>query len=236
MAKNYYIILGIDPDASQQEIKSAYRKLAKELHPDQSGKDSAPFIDVQEAYAILSDPERRQHYDADRRRRRTHEVPVEVSSRPRRKRSPIEPVSPHERPGVEEVFLTRSFETYSPSFDEIFDRLWRNFTGATRPKSERLESLSVEVILNPDEARHGGEVRINVPVHATCPTCRGRGGVGLLECLRCAGKGSIDGEVPVPVRYPAGLTGNHTVRIPLNRFGIHNYYLTVHFRVSQENA
>ena len=63
MAKDYYAILGVDPDATPAQIKAAYRKKAKEFHPDYYGQDSEPFKAVQEAYSTLIDPERRKAYD-----------------------------------------------------------------------------------------------------------------------------------------------------------------------------
>ncbi len=63
MPKNYYIVLGVPPGATQTDIKAAYRRLAKELHPDHYGKNQAPFQVLQEAYAVLGDPERRRAYD-----------------------------------------------------------------------------------------------------------------------------------------------------------------------------
>lgn len=63
--RNYYEILGVRRDATQEEIKNAYRKLAKKYHPDSSGsqEDKQKFQEVQEAYAVLSDPEKRKTYD-----------------------------------------------------------------------------------------------------------------------------------------------------------------------------
>lgn len=61
--KNYYEILGVSKDASLQEIKKAYRTLAKEHHPD-AGGDEAKFKAIQEAYEVLSDSEKRRRYDA----------------------------------------------------------------------------------------------------------------------------------------------------------------------------
>jgi curved DNA-binding protein CbpA len=63
MSKNYYIILGVPSGAAQADIKAAYRRLAKELHPDHYGKNQIPFQALQEAYAVLSDPESRRLYD-----------------------------------------------------------------------------------------------------------------------------------------------------------------------------
>ena len=63
MPKNYYIILGISTDSSQQEIKAAYRRLAKTFHPDIYREQHSPFPAIQEAYDVLSDPRRRLDYD-----------------------------------------------------------------------------------------------------------------------------------------------------------------------------
>src|SRR5512134_3067787 len=75
MQKNYYLILGITSDASLDEVKAAFRRRAMELHPDTSGLESGPFLEVQEAYGVLSDPERRRRYDS-----RT--VPIVARRRP----------------------------------------------------------------------------------------------------------------------------------------------------------
>jgi molecular chaperone DnaJ len=56
MKTNYYLILDVRTDASAEEIKSAFRRLAMELHPDRSGLESEPFRRVQQAYNVLSDP------------------------------------------------------------------------------------------------------------------------------------------------------------------------------------
>jgi len=61
---NYYEILGVPKDAVQSEIKSRYRQLAKELHPDKSKKnDSDKMVEINKAYEVLSDKDRREHYD-----------------------------------------------------------------------------------------------------------------------------------------------------------------------------
>ena len=234
MEKDYYLILRLTPQATVDEIRSAYHRRALEVHPDVSGAGSAPFLEVQEAYAVLSDPTRRAVYD-----RKADEIPIRRSqaARPagdvivRRRAEPL--ISGQPAAGVEEIPLFRSFETYSPSLEEIFERLWSNFTLLTRPKAERMEGLSMEVPLSPRQAFEGGAVRLLVPARMLCGVCGGRGSIGPYQCLHCEGHGVLTGEYPVTVNYPAGLQGDHIARIPLDRFGIHNFYLSVRFRPAE---
>ena len=234
MRKNYYVILGIAADATLEEVKSAFRRRAIKLHPDTSGLESGPFLEAQEAYGVLSDPERRRRYD-----RRT--VPVVTRRRPWgpatepmvRARPQAEPLRAVDSAnGFREVPLTDISAGQSPSFDELFDRLWSNYDSVSRPKSEGLESLTVVVVLAAEEAQLGGRVQVNIPARATCPACGGSGAAGFDECWRCEGHGALMTEYPVLVPYPPGTYDGYAVQIPLNRFGIENLYLTVLFRVS----
>lgn len=137
----------------------------------------------------------------------------------------IEPVS-----SVRDISLLRSYERHEPSFEELFGRLWSNFDLLTRPKAERLESLTVDVPLSARQALAGGTVRILVPEWITCPKCGGRGHAGFYECWTCQGHGGLAVEHPVRLDYPAGVLQTYEVRVPLDTIGIHNFYLTVRFR------
>jgi DnaJ-class molecular chaperone len=90
----------------------------------------------------------------------------------------------------------------------------------------------VEVVVSPEEARFGGTVCIGIPAQARCPTCGGHGAVGPYECWRCEGHGALTTEYPVDVEYPPHVADGYTVRIPLARYGIENFYLMVFFHVS----
>jgi molecular chaperone DnaJ len=234
MRKDYYVILGIASDATLEEVKAAFRRRAMELHPDTSGLESGPFLEAQEAYGVLRDPERRRRYD-----RRTHPViarrrpwgaAAESMVRARPQAEPLRAADSANR--FREVPLADIFARQSPSFDELFARLWSNFDSFSRPKSEGLESLTVEVVLAAEEVRLGGRVQVNMPARATCPACGGNGAAGFYECWRCEGHGALTTEYPVLVSYPPGTRDGYAVQIPLNRFGIENLYLTVLFRVS----
>lgn len=234
MQKNYYVILGVGSGATLEEIKSAFRRRALELHPDRSGLGDRPFQELQEAYGVLSDPERRHNYDARRQPLAVRRHPWGPSAEPMvDRRVEAEPFQQsHEAWSPRQIAVDKSFDHYAPSFDDIFHRLWTNFDGLSRPKEERLESLTVEVLVSPAEAMRGGRVRMRIPGKATCPICGGQGAVGLYECWRCEGQGARVVAYPLEVSFPAGLRDGHAVRVSLEGFGVENFYLTIVFRVS----
>ncbi len=237
MAKSYFAILGISTGASPDEVRSAYRRLAKEYHPDHYEGDSGLFRRIQEAYSVLGNARRRAEYEKSLVKPAVHRT-VRRTPHPE-----PEPLIPEQRPAdMGDISPIRSFHTFTPSFDEVFDWLWDNFASIDRPisdtksdtksgpKSGRIEHLTLEVPLSRDQALAGGNARVMAPARAVCPTCRGYGRVGLYECARCAGEGAITGEIPVSISFPPGLTRDHSVVVPLARFGIQNTRLTVLFR------
>jgi DnaJ-class molecular chaperone len=227
MAKSYYAILCIASDATPDEIHSAYRRLAKKYHPDHYSGGRDAFQEVQEAYSVLGDSKRRSEYDRGIKRLSKGRQPV-------RPYSPTpEPLIPRDEPvHFGEISLARSFEHFTPSHDEIFDWLWRNFSDLQQPKSGRIQGLTLEVPLTFEQARRGGLARVTVPTRAICPLCRGHGRISVYECSRCAGEGALSGEMPVYISFPPGVTKEHAVMVPLDRFGIRNLHITVLFRVT----
>lgn len=225
MAKSYFAILGIARDATEEEVKSAYRRLVKEFHPDHHAGGGETFRQIQEAYSVLGDTLRRRNYE-----RKIAKVVVRSPIRSNDYSEP-EPLIPEDKTiDMGEISPIRSFQSFTPSFDEIFDRLWRNFPDLGQSKSGRIQNMTLEVTLTPQQVRRGGNARIMVPANAVCPICRGSGGIGPYECSRCAGEGRMSGEIPITVAFPAGINQDHAVMIPLKRFGIPNVHLTVIFR------
>jgi molecular chaperone DnaJ len=223
MQRDLYPLLGLGSDASIDLIESAYRELVSELYPDRLEQDREIFLRIQKAYFTLAHAGRRKAYDEA----------LPCGERPLNLTKNIqgEALAPEKTVDLGGVSLTHSFHTIQPSFEQLFDRLWSNFILLTRPKAETIESLNVEILLSPEEALRGGQVRVFIPSQFKCPACEGRGGAGPFECWRCDGRGLVVGEYPLLVSFPAGISGN-VVEIPLNLFGIQNFYLKVYFRVS----
>ena len=108
--KDFYLVLEVARSATPKEIRSAYRRRALELHPDRSGADSGPFIELQKAYWGLSDPSKRAAYD-----RLTGTIPVRQVARGEKFRRPrAEPFRDVEPMG-------------SLEFERVFEWLWSDF-------------------------------------------------------------------------------------------------------------
>jgi molecular chaperone DnaJ len=235
MVKDYYVVLGVGPDATLDEIKSAYRRKAKKLHPDHSQEGSGPFLVIKEAYDVLGDVGRRRAYDEElaRDRKRAQRAARPVSPEPlRRRRCPVEPLVPTERTGgVHDAFSASPF----PSLIEELFRSWGSDLDAPiRPGVRRgREGIHVRVSLTREQALHGGRIRIWIPVQNVCPACGGRGGTGFFQCLHCYGSGVVFDEYPVDVTIPGGLVDGDEGRVSLSRSGMGDLSLVLHFRVDE---
>jgi molecular chaperone DnaJ len=164
-----YKALGVDKKASDEEIKKAYRKLARQYHPDANQGDKNAeerFKEVQEAYSILSDPEKRKAYDSGG--------------------------------GIfGGGFDPGSFRTGGGGFGGFGDILSDLFGGAggrggTSQRPERGRDLETEVHISFDQAMEGAQIPVSVPLSAPCQTCRGTGakpGTQPTICSRCQGRG-----------------------------------------------
>ena len=211
MAKSYFAILGVESNASSEEIRSAYRRLAKELHPDRVGGDSGAFRQVQEAYSFLIDEGRRHAYErsliqssrwAGSRRYPTRAHPI------RRQHSGYD----------------QNYSSLAALLDELSGWLGEGFPGL-RPR--RMQNLILEVPLTRELARQGGQVEVLVPVRTLCPSCEGHGGRGSYACARCLGQGVVGENLPLTLSFSSGLQRGQTVVVSLEQFGLRNVQLTV---------
>ena len=222
--RNYYSILGIPKTESLQGIQRAFRRIVKRYHPDIVGPNWInQFHDIVEAYNTLSDPDRRTSYNealkhVDEEFTSPRSVIISYDRVP-------EPLFP------EPVNLMRDFYTASDSFDALFNRFLRNFTGRDFPKSEQLQGLTVEVVLTPAEAFRGDRLPINVPTAFPCPYCGGTGQEWPYQCSQCQGRGLVEEEESVVLSIPPGVRNNTLLEVPLKGLGIHNLFLSIHIRI-----
>jgi molecular chaperone DnaJ len=231
MVRDYYGILGVDPDAGPEQIRSAYRRKAKDLHPDYFPGGSRPFRDVKEAYDVLGDAERRQCYD-DRLARQREARRGSQPARPeplRQRRGPVEPLVPARGPfnqrdpyiemGVLSLFEELLWATQS-------DRLTR-----VEPQTALDSDFHVQVSLTQEQALYGGRLRVWIPVQVPCPACQGRGSDWFRSCLNCEGSGAVTRQYAAEVSLPAGIRDGDTGRVSLRPAGMGNVTLTLHVRV-----
>jgi DnaJ-class molecular chaperone len=231
MPKNYYRILGVNSDATPDELRSAYRQRVKELHPDRHGQDSAPFLALQEAYETLIDPKLRGAYDS----KRSHKIRRSLSQKQRRpdpyqrQRPPVEPLKSYQTsPPVEDLTWSRgSIPIGRPPISDD-NPLWARLYTLFRPEPRK---IFVEIPLSYQQARQGGEINIVIPAEEICSNCGGAGSIGFYRCLICRGMGRISKQLPVQVDFSGRVT-NHTLgEISLDRYGLPGVVLVIRFFV-----
>lgn len=185
--RDYYEILGVSRNASKEEIKKAYRKLARQYHPDVSKEDrrtaEEKFKEISEAYEVLVDDEKRRLYDA------------------------------YGHAGVSGQFRSGSFDwsdfTHFGDLRDIFSDLGFGFGGfgnsifdmffgsfgderqSTRP--QKGESLRYDIEVTLEEVLTGATKTLEIPHWDKCPECRGTGAKGgnVITCPTCGGRGQV---------------------------------------------
>ncbi|MCL5291230.1 MAG: molecular chaperone DnaJ [Actinobacteria bacterium] len=171
--KDYYEILGVSRDASDQEIKKAFRKLAREYHPDVNASDKRAeekFKEINESYEVLSDPEKRRQYD----------------------------MFGHARPGAGGFGGFGDFGGFGNAgspFEDLFGMFFGDWGGgARRSAAERGSDLSLELSLSFEEAVFGAKKEVEIARMSTCSECGGSGaepGTKPERCPECDGSGQV---------------------------------------------
>ena len=178
MAKDYYQILGVSKDASIDDIKKAYRKLAQKHHPDTGGEETA-FKEINEAYQVLSDPTKRQQYD-------------QFGS------AGFEQQAGY-GPGFE-GFGNFDFDDIfggaeGGGFGDLFDMFFGGGRGQARRGPQQGADLELNLTINFSEAVFGVKKDIEINRNDKCPNCKGEKaepGSKIETCLTCKGKGQVE--------------------------------------------
>lgn len=174
--KDYYEILGVPRNATKDQIKEAYRKLALQYHPDRNKSPEAEekFKEISEAYAVLSDDEKRRQYDMFGRE------------------------SIYERYTPEDIFSGTDFSDifrdlgFGFDFDDIFSRFFGQYT--RRERQNKGDDLTYHLELNLEDIVKDTTREIEVPRYETCEVCNGTGarpGTSPQRCDVCEGTGEV---------------------------------------------
>ncbi|MGC1398859.1 DnaJ C-terminal domain-containing protein [Candidatus Binatus sp.] len=234
--RDYYKVLGVDRKASEAEIKSAYRKLARKFHPDVNPNNKeaeAKFKELNEAYQVISDPEKRKKYDelgADWEHGVSQE---EMMRRYARQQSAAGAVG-----GAGADFGAGG--DFSDFFSQFFggggarraggrsrggaSRGFSNFDFGTEPA--RAPDLNAEVGITLADAVKGGKRRLDLVAEDECATCGGSGMIAREEkqgkarvirsaepCPTCGGNGVVQARRTLEVTIPAGVTDGTQLRL-----------------------
>ena len=180
MAKDYYRILGVSKKSSSEEIKKAYYKLAHKYHPDKGGGDEKKFKEINEAYQILSDKEKRGQYDKFGR------IFEGVRSG---------------QPGFDFQWnwgrpdMDFNFESGLGGLEEMLEQIFGSGFSTTRKRDlKKGRDIKIGIEISLEDALKGKEKEITLEKMIACPRCQGVGaepGTKVKECFSCRGTGSV---------------------------------------------
>ena len=204
--RDYYEVLGVKKTASEAEIKSAFRKQARKYHPDVNPGDKSAedkFKEVNEAYEVLSDPEKRKRYDQLGPNWKAGE-----EFRP--------------PPGWERQYAAGEAGDFfgggggAGGFSDFFESLFGGRRGARGGQGFAMRGgdIEAEIALTLEEAHRGGSRSVTLQSSEACPECRGTGSKdGKTICPTCRGAGAVRRPKSLDVTIPKGLRDGSVIRL-----------------------
>lgn len=222
--KNYYEILGLTPDSDSQDVKSAYRKLARKYHPDvnKTPDSEKKFKDVLEAYEVLSDEKKRKQYDMlngfykspkqkvksegarseykKTSEQKTYEQPKKEKTNDNATRPTFE--------DSKEAFQKNDFKS---AINDILDGIAKEKKNKRKPKNG--EDIFAEVSITLEDSVRGTSRVVNVLHKELCPNCEGRRFINGSKCSVCNGTGEFIQHKKINVKIPANIKNCAKLRI-----------------------
>ena len=207
--KDLYKILDVNYDATIEEIKLSYRKLVRLYHPDVTGNDLGitKFKEIQEAYEILTNTEKRKKYDVLRgyykeKIRKEYEQTTKNKYEEYIKKAKKNADKP---------------ETFSKSINDALDNLFHSGK-QTYKKQDSKQSvngadINIDLTISCFEALEGTNRKVNILHTQPCPKCEGRTFINGAQCNMCNGTGQISLQKKINVKIPKGVSQGSKVRI-----------------------
>lgn len=233
--KDYYKILGVDRSASQKDIKSAYRKLTKKYHPDLNHGDKEAelkYRDVNEAYEVLGDPDKRSKYDqfgAQWKYMKDGKTPPYGAGGYQQGGFDFADIFSQFSQGGQGGGARFSSSFGGSGYSPFFDMLFGNMAGASggsrrsagfggfgtnaRRSSAASKPLESELTISLAEAYNGTVKPISISKPAPCASCSGSGVFNGSPCTMCGGTGKVNATHTIDVRVPAGVANGSKVRV-----------------------
>ncbi len=209
--KDYYNLLGVAKNATDKEIKAAFRKLARKYHPDVNPGDKGAeekFKQVSEAYEVLSDAEKRKKYDRF----------GEQWQYADRFSGGGGPGAGYQSYDFGDIFSgggqSRSY-SYGGGDDlgSIFGDLFGMGRSGQQKKAKRVKDIESSIEVTLEEAFSGANRLITIQDSIPCQTCHGMGRVHKVPCSTCGGTGTYSREKRIEVKIPAGVKTGSRIRI-----------------------
>jgi DnaJ-class molecular chaperone len=211
--KDYYATLGVSKTASPEEVKKAYRRLAREHHPDlhpekNKVKAGEKFKEINEAYEVLSDPAKRTQYD---------QVGPEWAQAGARAQPDGRRAAPREE-APDFGGGARDFSGFSDFFEGMFNQAQAGGRGAGRGAGaargpRKGQDVEAEISITLEDAVRGGEKRLTLKVPSICPACGGTGRRGNGFCPTCGGVGETEVEKTITARLPQAIRDGMKLRL-----------------------
>jgi curved DNA-binding protein len=245
--KDYYEILGLPRTASDQDIKKAFRKLARQYHPDVAKSTRGAedkFKEINEAYEVLGDPTRRRRYDqlGANWKPGTDFRPAGSGFQEFRNGKPF---NRNQAPDFE--FDDGVNSGFSDFFEQVFGARGTDhgtFRGGSRfdevDMAEKGKDVQGDIYVNLEEVAKGAVRSINISHKQECAACRGNGDINGRACNSCSGTGQVKKTHTFNVKIPVGVTQGQRLRIPaagdegLNGGQPGDAYVTVHIHSHPE--
>lgn len=245
--KDYYKTMGLSRGASKEEIKDAYRKLARKYHPDlhpehKKTEMGEKFKEVNEAYEVLSDDSKKKLYDQLGPDWENAGAPHQREQQGAGRGAQQQYQRYGGFPGGGTEFRQSAddgdFSRFSDFFNSIFgggfqgENSFAGFSGGEasggQPRGESPQSGAQAVLELPvEDAFRGGRKVLTIPADETCPACGGSGRRGRMRCPQCGGAGALRSQKTVTVNFPAGIKDGARLRLKGQGQGGGDLYLRI---------